>query len=937
VDQVVSDLHRSRPLAPACLDSHLQRDLGLDSLAMAEVLVSLEEAFGVSLPSALLASAESPADLLRAVVSAGGRGVRRPPPRSWATSTHPAETHAPEPQVPGPPELGAGVPADAKTLVDVLDWHCATHPDRVHLRLLGEAGPENPEETLTFAELHREATAVAQGLIAAEVSPGDSVALMLPTGRSYFQAFMGVVLAGGVPVPIYPPARPSQIEDHLRRQANVLSNAGAVALLTVDEARSAARLLRSSVDTLRRIATVDELAASTGREPLPRLEPGATALIQYTSGSTGQPKGVVLSHANVLANIRAMGQAAEVAPSDVFVSWLPLYHDMGLIGAWLGSLCLDMTAVVMSPVAFLARPARWLEAIDVYRGTLTAAPNFAYELCLGKVTDAEAGSLDLSSLRMALNGAEPVVAETMERFRDRFARCGLKPGALAPVYGLAECAVGLAFPPPGRDLLIDTVAAASLRREARAVPAGPGQADTVRIVGCGRPLPGYLIRVVDEAGRELGERAEGHLEFCGPSATAGYNRNPAATAALLHDGWLRTGDLGYIADGDLFITGRSKDVIIKAGRNLHPEQLETAVGELPGVRKGCVAAFAARDKQAATEKLVVLAETRESELKTRERIRAQIVATTVDLLGTPPDDVVLAPPGTVFKTSSGKIRRAACADMYERGAIGARARSAWWQLIRFGWSSVPARLRSRRREMSALAYAAYCWVIIGAVGVLLMALVAVVPRQSWRQRLVRAAARGLVKLSGTGLEIDGAEHLATGGRRVVVANHESWLDSVVLAAWLPSSFTFVAGDVFRGQRVAGFLLKRIGAEFVGASEAGQPVADTARLAQLARERSLVIFPEGGLSRVPGLRPFHPGAFVAATEARCLVVPVAIRGTRSMLRPGHRFVRRGAVSLLVGKPIAPSADGWRGAAQLEREARAVILSNCGEPEVSPGPP
>ncbi len=911
IDELAAELHPRRTLPAATLRTHLERDFGLDSLAMAELLVRLENAFGTSLPSSLLGTAETPEDLLRAV----GIGATKAMPTPLRTYDHPQTASETMP-------VGAG------TLLDVLEWHCDSHPDQVHIHLLGEDGPD---EALTYADLKRGGEAVAQGLVAADLIPGESVALMLPTGRNYFEAFLGTLLAGGVPVPIYPPGRPSQIEEHLRRHAQILSNARATMLVTVPEARGVARLLRSSVETMRHVTTATDLARSDGHESMPRARPDDTALIQYTSGSTGDPKGVVLSHANVLANIRAMGQAAQVTPRDVFVSWLPLYHDMGLIGAWLGSMCLGMPVVIMSPLEFLARPARWLAAIDAYRGTITAAPNFAYELCLRKVTDPELQTLDLSTLRMALNGAEPVVAHTMECFAQRFARCGLRPDALAPVYGLAEAAVGLAFPPAGRGLLIDAVDAERLRRDGQAVPAPPDGLDALRIVASGQPLPGYELRVVDDSGRELPDRTEGQIEFRGPSATAGYQRNSRATAALFHNGWLRTGDLGYVAGGDVFITGRSKDLIIRAGRNLHPEDLETAVGQLPGVRKGCVAAFAVQDAETGTERLVVVAETTETAGTEREAMRAQIASTTVDLLGTPPDEVVLAPKGTVLKTSSGKIRRAACADLYKKDAIGVHPRSVWWQVIRFSWRGARPGFRRRRRTLSALAYAVYAWVLFIAIGLPTLVLVAMVPGRDPRRRVVQSATHALLRLSGSQLHIQGAIPAPTDRTLVVVSNHASWLDSLVMAATLPSSFAFVAGEVMGRQHVAGFLLRRIGTEFVERYDADQGVADTARLGHLAETTSLVFFPEGGLARAPGLRQFHLGAFVAAAEANRPILPVAIRGTRSMLRPGHKFLRRGSVTVVIGDPVHPVESGWLGAMQLEREARAFILRECGEPD------
>jgi acyl-CoA synthetase (AMP-forming)/AMP-acid ligase II len=455
-------------------------------------------------------------------------------------------------------------------------------------------------------------------LLARGLTRGDTVAIMLPTSREYFPIFIGVLMAGGIPVPIYPPVRPSQLADHLRRQVHILTNAGATLLVAGPEAVPLGRLLRSHVESMRQIVIPESLATERGGA-LPSPGPDDVALLQYTSGSTGHPKGVVLTHANLLANIRAMVDAAAVSGADTFVSWLPLYHDMGLIGAWLGSLYSGMPLVIMPPEVFLTRPARWLWAISTQRGTISAAPNFAYELCLRKVDDAELEGLDLSSWRLAFNGAEPVSPDTVERFAIRFGPYGLRRTAITPVYGLAESSVGLAFPPLGRGPLVDRVEREAFLRSGRAIPADEADADVIRFVACGQPLPGHDLRIVDTAGNEVPDRQEGRIEFRGPSATSGYYRNPDATRSLFRGAWLDTGDLGYIADGDLYVTGRVKDLIIRAGRNLHPEELEDAIGNLTGVRKGCVAVFASPDPEFGTERLVVLAETRETDDQTRSR------------------------------------------------------------------------------------------------------------------------------------------------------------------------------------------------------------------------------------------------------------------------------------------------------------------------------
>ena len=431
------ELHpRRRTALHAGLNSSLERDWGFDSLSRAELLLRVERAFSVRLPEQLLGEAETLNHLLSALA-----GARRLPSLD-ATARHIIAEEAAEP-----------APADATTLTEVLDWHVLRHGERVHIVLWHGDGEET---SLTYRHVAEQAHAVASGLRQAGLQPGERVAIMLPTSEAFFAAFFGVLYAGGVPTPIYPPARPSQIEEHLKRQAGILRNAQAVLLIAAREASSIARLLKLQVESLRAVVSADELGQGPGSGSWkPKVQAQDTALLQYTSGSTGDPKGVVLSHSNMLANIRAMGEAMEAGPADVFVSWLPLYHDMGLIGAWLGSLYFAAPLVVMSPLTFLVRPEQWLWAIHRHRATLSASPNFGFGLCLHKIEDQAIAGLDLSSLRMVANGSEAVLPDTIRHFAARFSKYGFRQEAMAPVYGLAENAVGLTFPPLGRPPIID--------------------------------------------------------------------------------------------------------------------------------------------------------------------------------------------------------------------------------------------------------------------------------------------------------------------------------------------------------------------------------------------------------------------------------------------------------------------------------------------------
>jgi acyl-CoA synthetase (AMP-forming)/AMP-acid ligase II/acyl carrier protein len=636
------------------LDARLDADLGLDSLTRVELLSRLESALSVRLPDRDVVEAETPRDLLHAL-----KGAR-------ATSTGSAAVTARQlrSDVAAPVSASIAMPADTATLVDALEWQVNAHPDRVHVHLLDD---DDQVEAITYGELMDDALRMASGLVAHGIAPGDSVAIMLPTGREYLQSFLAILLAGATPVPIYPPARAKQIQEHFARHTKILVNAGARMLITFAQVKQVSRLLTARVPGLEHLVTADELVSLPALELRPVVKPEQVAFLQYTSGSTGDPKGVVLTHANILASLRCMRAALNAKPEDVFVSWLPLYHDMGLIGAWLGALVVGFPLVLMSPLTFLARPERWLHAVHRFGGTITGGPNFSYELCTRRISDEALRGVDLSTWRLAFNGAEPVSPDTMSCFSERFASVGFDARAMTPVYGLAEATLGVAFTPVGRGPRLDRISRAALHGEGVARP--DTSDDSMTVVSAGVAIPEFQVRVVDESGHEAADRKEGEVEFKGPGTTPGYHRNAEATRKLFNGEWIRSGDRGYLADGELYITGRDKDVVIRAGRNLYPYDLEQAVAEVEGVRRGCVAVFGSNDRDAATERLVVLAETRETDPARRAEMTSAIEALTLEMLDLPADEVVLAPPHTVLKTSSGKIRRAAMAERHATGKL----------------------------------------------------------------------------------------------------------------------------------------------------------------------------------------------------------------------------------------------------------------------------
>jgi 1-acyl-sn-glycerol-3-phosphate acyltransferase len=605
---------------------------------------------------------------------------------------------------------------------------------------------------------------------------------------------------------------------------------------------------------------------------------------------------------------------------------------MGLIGAWLGSLYYGCLFVVMPPTSFLTRPVRWLRAIHDYRATLSASPNFGYELCARRVRDEELQGLDLSSWRVAFNGAEPVSADTLERFHRRLAPHGFQPAAMTPVYGLAEAAVGLTFPPLGRGPITDCIDRHEMMRTGRALPVTADHPNALRFLSCGQPLPGYQVRLIGEGGAEVPERMEGTVEFRGPSATAGYYRNPGATARLFHGQWLDTGDRGYMVGGELYVTGRVKDIIIRRGRHIYPDEVEQAVGELEGVRKGCVVAFGTKEPTTATDKLIVLAETRYTDPTLRAQLRARINERVVDTLGEPPEEILLSPPHTVLKTSSGKLRRAATRAAYEDRSLGRARASPALQMLHLVIQGVLPELQRIVRVGARLAYGIYAWLVVLAFFVAVGLPGLVLPDRRWLWRLNHRAARGLIGALRIPFSVTWEADVDLSAPHIIVTNHCSYVDGVFIAAILPDVHLFVAKTELQRVPVLRAWLGKLGTIFIERFDAVQSVAEVARLQrELAHGNSIVMFPEGTFTRASGLRAFHLGAFQVAAASGAPVMPLTLRGTRSVLRDGQWLLRRMPVSAVVGPTltVSPSEDRFATAVRLRDRAREQILARCGE--------
>jgi 1-acyl-sn-glycerol-3-phosphate acyltransferase len=609
---------------------------------------------------------------------------------------------------------------------------------------------------------------------------------------------------------------------------------------------------------------------------------------------------------------------------------------MGLIGAWLTPMYFGIPVAIFSPLAFLARPHRWLWTIHRRRGTISPAPNFAYELAARKVADEDVAGLDLSSWRVALNGAEPVLPKSLDRFTRKFVKRGFRPESMLPVYGLAESSLLLAAPPAGSRVRIESLDRAALEADGEARPPSPGRAEPVRLVSVGRVIPGHEIEIVDERGARLPERRVGRLLFRGPSAMKGYFRNERATAAVLReDGFLDTGDRAFLADGELFLTGRTKDLIVKAGRNLIPQELEAAASEVPGVRGGSVVGFGVPDPALGTERIVLVAESKEESAESRSRMAGEIEKAVAELVGIPPDEVLVVAPGTIPKTSSGKVRRSACRESYLEGKLERRARSSPLVTARIGFYAALRSLSRAVRHLTRLSYGGYLALLSFAFLLPAWALALLGAPRKLLRPFVYHASRLYLRLAGIPFELSGRELLAEIlPPFVFAANHASYFDAVPVMAALDLDYAFVVKREAASWPVIGTFIRRLGHVPVERRKAGESVSATEDLrAELSRGRSLVFFPEGTFTRADGIRPFKLGAFKLAAECGAPVVPVAISGTRRVLRDGTFVPRRAPIRVEILPPVRFDESG--SFAEIVRAKEQIadrIAARVGEPRL-----
>jgi acyl-CoA synthetase (AMP-forming)/AMP-acid ligase II/acyl carrier protein len=565
------------------------------------------------------------------------------------------------------------------TLVELMRARAAENADKPLFTFLKDG--DEKTETLSYAEVDARARGVAAMLVRESLA-GKPVVLLYPPGLEYICAFLGCLYASVIAVPAYPP-NPARLERTLPRLRRLVENAEAPALLTTSTLRDASRAFAELAPELaakRWLASDDAAAADAAEWHAPAITQETVALVQYTSGSTGTPKGVVLTHANLLHNQKLIASAFHHDASLVGVGWLPLYHDMGLIGNVLGTIWGAGRCVLLSPLDFLVSPVRWLRAISRYRGTTSGGPNFAYEMCTQKVTPEQRETLDLGSWKVAFNGSEPVRAQTLERFHKTFAPRGFRWESFLPCYGLAEASLIVSGELGATGPTITSFDVAKLEIGNRAVPARDGDADGRRLVGCG-PIAGDLdVRIVDPATRAAVDDAIGEIWISGGSVGQGYWNDEDTTretfratiSGVPNTMFLRTGDLGFKdPKGQLFIVGRIKDVLIVRGRNYYPHDLErTAEAAHPALRSGCSAAFSV--DEAGDVGVVLLAEydakrgPGEEAMEAAARAIREAVGDEHELRT---QTVVFLKAGQIPKTSSGKVMRSAAQRAWREGKL----------------------------------------------------------------------------------------------------------------------------------------------------------------------------------------------------------------------------------------------------------------------------
>lgn len=895
------------------LDTSLQSHLGLGSFARDELFRRIEKQFDIHIDNRVLVKVDSLSELKKAILLKLSR--------KQLEALHLSHS--------GKGESYFKI-KQAENLIDVLLLYANEIPEKAHIFFQDERGNES---IITYGDLYENSLKVAQSLLDLGVLANDTIALMLPSHPSFLYVFLGILLANCIPVPIYPPPQPHHLESYVRQQSRILVNAEIrLLVVTFQETYDLGKLLPAFAPGLKKIVTVNELLDNRKMVSPINVNPEIPALIQYVPDTKSFPKGVLLSHQNLLANTRAVGKAIEINHQDIIVSWLPFFHVMGLVSVWLGSFYHGIPLILMSPLSFLNRPERWLWAIHYSNGTISGGPNFAYELCAQNIEPARIEGLDLSSWRLAINGGEMIHPDTIERFSKKFIPYGFKRENFASAYGLAESSACVAISSLGQEPRIDKVERNIFEYEKRAIHVKDSSEEfCIRLVTCGKPIPQHKVRVVDDFGYELPDRYVGNLQFNGPSSMCGYYRDLEATKKIYHNDWWDTGDLAYLDQGEIFIAGRKKEIIIKAGRNLSPGGIEELVSQVPGIRGGCVVAFGVESTLEGTEEIILIAETQQKRPSKPDQIIQNIrnqVSTTQYMV---PDKIILVPPHTLPKTSMGKIHREACKIAYLDDQL--KQPSGVIQLAKIRTKSFLAKLHYYLIKTAQLIYSIYAlFVLVITIGPGYLSLW-ILPRKL-SATILHYCTRNFFRFIFCPIQIINKQNLYKYKRIIFLPNHTSYFDVFVLTAVLPPNTRFVAKKEVTQTPFIRTVIRKLKHILLDRKHYPEGITKaTKEIEQALNEQNpVVIFPEGTFTYAAGLRPFKFGSFKIAVDKNVPVLPIASQGIRKILREGQRLLKPGSIKITVGEPLFPQGNDWEEIIRLRAETREQILIHCGEPSL-----
>jgi fatty-acyl-CoA synthase len=899
------ELDRHKSADKLNIKTDLGREAGVDSLGRVELFHRIELAFGILLPQELMIQGKCLNDFVICIIDA-----------------------KPQKSI----EFDAGLLTTQNQLADhnkttitggFLDV-AEKYPDKTQVYLY----IDSKLTSITYRDLLTNSLKVLSYLQCEGIQKGDTVAIMLPTCAEFFYTFLGVQLAGAIPVPIYPPLRPEMIEEYALREAKILENANVRILVTFSRAKKLSNMLGILIKSLKKVVNAKDILKHSGQGKILSVTADDYALIQYTSGSTSLPKGVLLSHYNLVSNIHAIKDAISFNSTDIGVSWLPLYHDMGLIGSWLNSLYHGVPIVIMSPLDFLVRPESWLWAIHNFRGTLSAAPNFAYELCIKKIPDERLEGLDLSSWRLSFNGAEAVRPQTLRDFTEKFAKYGLSENSMCPVYGLAENSVSLTVPTLGEKFKSDIIKKSSFETKQIAQPAALNEPHH-EFVSCGKVINNHKMRVVNETGEKVNDRVIGSFQFTGPSQMIGYFNNEEATNnCTTSDGWIDSGDLAYIVNDEVYIVGRKKDLIIKAGRNFYPEEIEDIVSHIRGVRKGCIVAFGVLEESLGTERMIIIAESRVNNSQHKKTIEDEILKKVTIALGIAPDEVIIVAPKSVPKTSSGKLQRAKCKLLYQNNKLGKKRLPLVFQLSKIWLRTFGVRLNTLSKKLLSFIYTVYANINILLLILILFLSCLILPKKlniRFAKKIVKAGFKLIfcnIKVDSNNIHHDG----------IIIANHQSYIDAVVLFTILPSDTRFIGKNALSKIPLLSYIFNKLGVIFVERDNAQQSLDDLDSIKEVLKNNNqrVMIFPEGTFTEKKGLIPFKLGAFNLAANTNTKITPIAIKNTRDILASHKWLMWPGIITINYLDSLSPIDDSWDSIVAIEKQARQALSNELNEP-------